>query len=1007
MAQRKVAASLAASLAVVVAGMPSMAQAAGDAAPPGPAQEERLLEGRYVVLMESAPAVAYEGDEPGLARTAPRGSGDLNPDARRVRRYVAHLEQQHREALADADVARSAISVNYAFALNGFAAGLSEDEAERVAKQDGVVAVLADELRQPQTDNSPEFLGLDKPWGPWARGYDGEGVTVGVIDSGIWPEHPSFADDGSYPEPTGVADGLPCEFGTTPGNPDDADFTCNNKLIGARDMTTVYAEVVGGELYDSARDADGHGTHTASTAAGNAGVDAEVLGVDRGTVSGIAPRAHVIAYKALGELGGFTSDLAGAIDQAVADGVDVINYSIGGGAGSVGADDLAFLFANDAGVFVATSAGNSGPGPETVGSPGVWPWLTTVGASTQNRTFEGAVTLGNGETFTGASITPGLGERALVDAEDLGNELCRVGEFSGDITDTIVLCRRGEIARIEKSQAVFEAGGAGMVLYDVTDDAALITDTHWVPAVHVNLSAGEAIKAYLDAAGADATASIKGGEKAKAQPNVMADFSSRGPNGVSSDIISPDVTAPGVNILAGNTPTPTTGPPGQLFQAISGTSMSSPHVAGFFAMLKQAHPDWSAAAAKSAVMTSARRNVLKEDGETRADPFDRGAGHITPGRTGPGSAFHPGLVYDAGFNDYLGFLCSADPAVFVDADATCTSLAAAGVATDPSDLNLASIGVGDLAGTQTVTRTVTSVAEHRRPVRYRAKVWAPVGYTVKVSPSAIRLRSGESATVKITITKRGWAPEGTWKFGGLTWKSWGKHTKHASKKWGRHPRYRVYSPIAVRAVPLGVPDEVSASGTEGTLGIPVSFGYDGNYDAGAHGLVPSAPVPGEVDQDPDQTPFTGDDGDGLVAHEFDLADSAVARWRLALPDQPDVDLDLFVTGPDGTIVASSTNGGTNETITIPEPEDGTYTVYVHGWQTGGSTISYEMDSWVVPESTDGSLSIDSAPTVASVGASGEVVAGWSGLEAGTEYLGAISHDRGDERLALTLVNVTG
>ncbi len=194
-------------------------------------------------------------------------------------------------------------------------------------------------------------------------------------------------------------------------NPNDAPFTCNDKLIGARQMLATYRALIGAEPfeYDSARDENGHGTHTASTAGGNAGVQASIFGIGRGVVSGVAPRAHIVAYKGLGALGGFGSDLAAAIDQAVADGVDVINYSIGGGASLDGPDDIAFLFAADAGVFVATSAGNSGPGADSVGGPGTVPWLTTVGASTQARTFQGSAVLGNGDEYFGASVTAGAG----------------------------------------------------------------------------------------------------------------------------------------------------------------------------------------------------------------------------------------------------------------------------------------------------------------------------------------------------------------------------------------------------------------------------------------------------------------------------------------------------------------------------------------------------------------------------------------------------------------------
>jgi subtilisin family serine protease len=260
----------------------------------------------------------------------------------------------------------------YTVALNGFSAILTADEAAAVERQPGVAFVAKDVFRKKTTDASPTFLGLNAPGGPWLKGYTGEGVVVGVIDSGIWPEHPSFADDGSYPS-LGITldetDRSACDFGNTAANPNDAPFTCNDKLLGARQMLDTYRALTGQEddEFDSARDDDGHGSHTAATAAGNAGVKASIAGVPRGTISGIAPRARVIAYKGLGNLGGYGSDLAAAIDQAVYDGVDVINYSVGGGASLTGADDIAYLFAADAGVFVATPAT---PGREPARSAG-------------------------------------------------------------------------------------------------------------------------------------------------------------------------------------------------------------------------------------------------------------------------------------------------------------------------------------------------------------------------------------------------------------------------------------------------------------------------------------------------------------------------------------------------------------------------------------------------------------------------------------------------------------
>jgi subtilisin family serine protease len=937
----------------------------------------------YVVVMRAEPLLAsFDQDE-------------LNSGAARAER--AAIRESHDRVLRDADIATDRRVNDYTNAANGFSALITHEEAERVAASPDVLTVMPDTLRQPTTDNTPSFLGLNERGAAWAAGYTGENVVVGVIDSGIWPEHPSFADDGTYRDLGITLDEsvyAACDFGNSAHNPNDADFECNNKLIGARQILPTYRALIGAEdfEYDSARDDDGHGTHTASTAAGNADVQAEIFGIDRGTVSGIAPRARVIAYKGLGTLGGFGSDLAASIDQAVADGVDVINYSVGGGASLLGPDDIAYLFAADAGVFVATSAGNSGPGAATIGGPASVPWLTTVGASTQDRTWQGSTVLGDGSEYFGASITGSAGPLPLVDSADLGNELCEPSvAFTDDISGKIVLCLRGAIARVAKSQAVFEQGGAGMILYNPTDTQALVTDNHFVPSVHINFTDGTAIKDYIAANGAAATATVNGGVFTPQDAPWMADFSSRGPDPVATDIIKPDVTAPGVNVLAGNTPTPDLGAPGELFQSISGTSMSSPHVAGLFALLKQARRDWSPAAAKSALMTTAYQDVMKEDGATPADPFDIGAGHVDPsGRVyAPGSLFSPGLVYDAGFNEYLGFLCDAAPEAFADPDATCATLESLGIPTDASDLNLASIGVGQLAGTQTVTRTVTSVAN--RNATWRVSVDAPHGFDVSVNPSQIRLAPGASATYEVTFTATDDAVIGDWAFGSLTWRAQNGATAR--------------SPIAVNAATIGTPDQVDGTGTDGSASFDVSFGYTGDYSAAGHGLEAATITSDTVVQDPDQN-FDPNDGFSN-AHEFDL--SGAAYLRVALPPDsvadPNIDLDIFLYDPNGVQVATSTNGGTDEEISILLPEDGTWTLFVHGWQTVTGSSDYDLSSWIVSATPGGSLSVDAAPTSATVGTSGTVDISWSGLDAGQHYLGAVSHSDGAGLIGITLVSV--
>jgi subtilisin family serine protease len=946
----------------------------------------------YVVLMTAEPVLAYDGGVQGIPATKPAEGKKINPKATNVKKYRAHLEKDQKKVLESAGIAE-APRTQLTVAVNAVALDLTPAEAQRLSLAKGVASVQEDVLKQKQTDVSPDFLGLDGKKEAWDTGYTGKGVVVGVIDSGIWPEHPSFADPGGLPAHD--VD-VPCEFGNTAYEPTDAPFECNDKLIGARDMRNTYNSQIGPELYDSARDADGHGTHTASTAAGNRDVPAEIFGIDRGTVSGIAPEAGVIAYKGLGDLGGYGSDLAAAIDQAVQDGVDVINYSIGSSSPVLGPDDVAFLLAADAGVYVATSNGNGGPAASTTGSPAHVPWLTAVGASTTPRTFENTITLGNGATYVGTSITEGIDETRLIDAEDRGNPLCLVDvDFTPALDGEIVLCERGVNARVDKSQAVFDQGGAGMILFNQNDAQALITDSHWLPSSHIRRTPGLEIKAYIDSAGDAASASMTQGMKTSTQANVMADFSSRGPVGSPGDpnVIRPDVTAPGVNILAGNTPTPGTGRPGQLFQSISGTSMSSPHVAGLFALLKEAHPDWSPAIAKSALMTTARQDVVKEDGTTPADPFDFGAGHVDPGQPGKrGSIFDPGIAFDADLFDYAAYTCGVDLGVFTPG--TCTFLEGLGYSFDPSDLNIPSIGIAEVAGSRTVERTVTNVTN--QPVNMKASVESPPGYAVTVSPARVMLRPGQEATVQVTVTNKT-APVGEWRFGAISWKGTG---------------YDARIPLAVAGTTVQAPSEVSHDGESGTGSVEVDFGYTGPFAANTYGLADDVLTTDEVGQDPDATFDPSDVGNGATLHEFDLTDVKV--WRLTLgqddltgPTASTADLDIFVYGPGGTLVASSTAGSTNEIIELHDPAPGTYQVYVHGWGTGGQTVGYTAHSWAVANAADaGTLQVTSAPDSATIGTTGTVEYSWSDVAAGTTELGLIVYSDGSGTIGQTVVTVT-
>ncbi len=375
-----------------------------------------------VVKLKDAPLASYTGNVAGLRATSPRvtGAAKLDPSSADSRKYLSYLDGKIGafEARARKDSPRASFTHRLDTVVGGVGMVLPASDVAKVAADPAVAKVYVDTLQHPETNVTPQFLGAPSAWSALGgQEKAGEGVIVGVIDTGVWPEHPSLSDpDPSgkhYTAPRPATDGLPrtCDFsgGSNPGPA----FTCNNKLIGAYTFLDTY-KAFDGLLpveYTSARDDEGHGTHTSTTAAGNAGVAASIFGVSRGTVSGIAPRAHVIMYRALGIDGGFSSDLAAAVERSIIDDVDVINYSISGGANPYGdVVSLAFLDAYNAGVFVAASAGNSGPGANTTDHRE--PWVTTVGASTGPRSYIGSATLTSTDgatlTVSGTTIAPPL-----------------------------------------------------------------------------------------------------------------------------------------------------------------------------------------------------------------------------------------------------------------------------------------------------------------------------------------------------------------------------------------------------------------------------------------------------------------------------------------------------------------------------------------------------------------------------------------------------------------------
>ncbi len=958
--------------ALVLAGL-SPASGAPPAPQLGPVESARGSAAVYIVQMAEDPVVAYDGGEAGYAPTA-RGRGQhVDPNSAHVRRYAQLLDRRHAEALAATGAPADAKFYDYRFSYNGFAATLTPAQVARLEQQPNVVAVSLDETRQPTTDNTTVEMGLSTPGGFWQTGSKGEDVIIGVIDTGIWPEHPSFSDQTDLADRPGSSGKrtiapwyktIPSDWhGTCQSGEQWSRNDCNNKLIGARYFIEgLTRRGVDPADYASARDRDGHGTHTASTAGGNEGVDPSIFGSDLGvgTISGMAPRARIAAYKGcFGEAGCVTSDLVMAIDTAVADGVDVINYSIGSNTPAMlSPDSVSFLFARQAGVFVATSAGNAGPGEFTVGSPAASPWLTAVGASTHSRIFTNTVTLGSGETVEGGSVTLGAGPAPLVD----GGDDCPGGLDPAEVGGAIVFCLRVTgIPRVSHGAGVAAAGGVGMILFDPPQVNVTPTDNHVLPVSTVLAPAAETIIEYMEAEGDDATATISAGSRdTREDPTAeMAVFSSRGPNGAVADIIKPDVTAPGVQILAGAAPNPWLGAPGQLFQAIQGTSMSSPHAAGVAALLVGEHgDDWTPAMYQSAMTTTAHQDVDKEDGTTPGDPFDFGGGHIQPN-----SANDPGLVYDADFSDYVAFLCGAGELS-----------GCGGNAIDPSDLNLPTIGIGELAGSQSVTREVTNVDD--AAATYTPTIVAPVGVTVAVDPPAIVIDPGETATYALTFTVTPAATLDEWAFGSITWSDGAGHS--------------VRSPIAVTPVALSAPDEVSGEGAQGELSYDVTFGYAGPFSAIPQGLVPATVESRSVVDDPaDDINVALQTGVGIDVLTIPVG-ADVQHLRVSLFDENtdgEDDLDLYLFDPDFNFIDDSGTVTSAEQVDAPNPVEGEWTLVVHGWETDGADALYDLFTWQVPATDLLNMTVTS-PAVAVLGATETLTVAWSGLEHGASLPGS-------------------
>jgi PKD repeat protein len=750
------------------AGPPTFAAQLPDPGP-GPASLPLSAEAqlRYIVQFAGKPLALYDGGVAGLAPTMPAARGELrlDPESADSRAYYAYLDTQQaaRIAAIETAVGRSVdVAFRYRTAFNGIAVSLTPTETATVRGLSGVTRVQREEYLQTLTDHGPQWMNADEIWDGTATGVatKGEGIVTGIIDTGVRSDHPSFADIGGdgydHSNPRGIRYGV-CAVNV---------LKCNDKLIGMYDFTTSGEE-----------DDVGHGSHTASTVAGNV-VDATIYAptttIGPRQISGVAPHANIISYKAcmaatlnpggLQNLGSCPiTALIAAIDQATADVVDVINFSIGGGSVDPWTDLLGqpFFGTQAAGVFVAASAGNEGPNPRTIGRPSNSPWLMSVGASTHDRRPTGRVQLSGGASpfpeIVGMSLTSSLASTPVVDAATLGNELCNPFSAAGSaaIAGKIVVCTQGVIGRVAKGVNAKNAGAAGMILVSQAGyKNSVVSDTHVIPTVMIGEWDGAKLRSWL-ASGSGHAAALVGTslDQNTDLADRMAGFSSRGPDLNNHYMIKPDVTAPGVAILAAwhTHPGPANAPP---YQMIQGTSMSSPHAAGAAALVRATNTLWTPDQVRSALVSTGFTvpnggketvPVTKEDHTTPADPFDLGGGRVDVAR-----AAKAALVMNESVADYQ----AANPAL--DGD--------------PRQLNVPSFAHDSCALSCSWTRTLANASGGT--VTWTATTMSSSGFSLSVSPAAFTLSGAVAGlpvfTQDITVTARNLGlKEGTWEFGAV------------------------------------------------------------------------------------------------------------------------------------------------------------------------------------------------------------------------------------------------
>ncbi|MFT7564341.1 MAG: subtilisin family serine protease [Bacteroidia bacterium] len=873
----------------------------------------------------------------------------------------------------------------YRNALNGFSVSLTAIEAQNLSHMPQVKFVEKDSSHKPETDAGPTWVGANVIWNGIGTlpAVLGAGIVIGNIDSGINWDHQSFGDPGGnagshdYINPLGSQKGL-CS---------DPEVLCNDHLIGVYSFIDDDPATTDVDEHAKGKDDSGHGTHTASTSAGNF-VQVTNNGVSF-AISGVAPFANLISYKVCTDGDPADPDddacpnsaILEAIDQAIADGVDVINYSLGAAdppSPWADSNSLAFLNARSAGIFVATSASNDGPAPSTIGRPANSPWITSVGNATHNRIFGAALenlTGGNLPTpddIVGSTLTGTSGVRNIVHAKDFGNALCGTGPEElgtacadntgatnpfppGTFNGEIVVCDRGQYGRIEKGKNVMLAGAGGMILANTEEDGESIrSDLHCQPAIHIGNIHGDDLRSWLDS-GTGHRGSISGFDRLlrDSLADQVASSSSRGPGlGAVRDILKPNLIAPGSSIIGAWMP-------GNSFATIGGTSMSSPHIAGAGALLLSVNNGWTPSMISSTLELTATAELAWNFDGSDATPHDRGAG-----RPRLGMAANAALY----LNETTANFTAANPST----------------GGKPRELNLPTMTDANCAGSCNFTRTVTDL---KGGASWTASASGfPAGVVVSVTPSSFVLASGGSRALTVNVDVSTGSVVGTWVYGGITLSSSGEND--------------LVMPVTVFATGGDLPLEFIIS-TDENSGWQ-DFALDGlaqmqqaTYTSG--GLVRPQVDSQFLVQDPSRDdPYGGGTGVMTIFHEVPAGTLWFHSASLA---STATDVDLFIgrdSNEDGIAdpdeeICSSTTPTAIELCDILNPTPGTYWIVGQNWEgSAASSDEINIESAVIGPGPDGPLTA-TGPGIVTGGSSFDLRLSWQDVNAvsGEELLGAV------------------